>query len=179
MSGLDAIETALRDQPRKPPLERWQPALSGDIDIRIDRRGDWYHEGVRIGRQPLVNLFASILRRESDGDYYLVTPVEKWRIRVDDVPLVIVDMDVAGGAAQRILFRLNTGEPVVLDATHPLFLADGDSAQRLPTLRLDHGLTAKPTTALYYRLVEIGVPQGDELAVLSDGEWFSLGSIAE
>ena len=112
MAALSELEGLLRDQPRKPPLEKWQPALSGDIDIRIDSRGDWYHEGTQIQRQPLVNLFASILRREADGDYYLLTPVEKWRIRVDDAPLIAVDMEIGSDAdtAQRIFFRLNTSE---------------------------------------------------------------------
>lgn len=178
MTGLEQIEQLLRDQPRKPPLDRWQPPLSGDIDIHIDRRGDWYHEGTRIARQPLINLFASILRRESDGEYYLVTPVEKWRIRVDDAPLLAVDMELAelGAAEQRIVFRLNTEEMVSLDAMHRLMLVrDPESGQMLPRLSLAQRLSAKPTTALYYRLVDIAEPRNGKLMVRSAGEWFSLG----
>lgn len=93
-ADLDRLESILAQQPQRPPLDRWQPALCGDIDIVIDRQGCWFHQGQPIKRQSLVNLFASILRREQDGDYYLVTPVEKWRIRVEDAALIVVDMDV-------------------------------------------------------------------------------------
>ena len=77
---LESLEHQVR-KPRDfqdPPLDLWQPDLSGDIDIRIDREGRWYHEGDEIKRESLVQLFASILRREEDGEYYLVTPAEKW-----------------------------------------------------------------------------------------------------
>jgi hypothetical protein len=178
MPALTDIENALRKQPRKPPLDAWHPELSGDIDIRIDSRGDWYHEGERFQRQSLVNLFASILRRENDGEYYLVTPVEKWRIRVDDAPLLAVDMEQSGAdkTSQQLLFRLNTEELVPLNLVHPLQLsAVGDDLR--PYLQLDHGLCAKLTTALFYRLVDIAEQRDDELGVSSDGVWFSLGKI--
>jgi hypothetical protein len=179
MPSLDDIEDTLRKQPRKPPLDKWQPDLSGDIDIRIDSRGDWYHEGARIQRQPLINLFASILRRESDDHYYLVTPVEKWRIRVEDAPLLAVDMNVAVNAAgeQRIVFRLNTSEQVELDAAHDLQLATGAGRDLRPYLKLDQGLTAKLTTAVFYRLVDIAEQRGDEIGVTSNAVWFPLGRI--
>ena len=174
MFSLDAMEQALRDQPRKPPLEKWHPPLSGDIDIHIDTRGDWYHEGTQIKRQPLINLFASILRRESDGHYYLVTPVEKWRIRVDDTPLLAVDMEIAEpGEAQKIIFRLNTDELVLLDKAHCLHIENVET-QPHPILQLDHDLSARLTTSLFYRLVDGAQQRGAELGVYSDGEWFGL-----
>lgn len=178
MPALINIENALRKQPRKPPLDAWHPALSGDIDIRIDSRGEWFHEGTRIQRQPLVNLFASILRRENDGEYYLVTPVEKWRIRVDDAPLLAIDMEASGDdkTSQQLLFRLNTDELVPLNSAHPLQLSVAGDDLR-PYLQLDHGLRAKLTTALFYRLVDAAEQRGDELGVSSDGVWFSLGKI--
>ena len=77
-----------------PPLHLWQPELSGTIDIVIRRDGSWIHEGTQIKRFALVRIFASILRREEDGEYYLVTPVEKWRLRVECLPLVIVDFEL-------------------------------------------------------------------------------------
>jgi hypothetical protein len=178
MPTLTGIENALHKQPRKPPLDAWHPELSGDIDIRIDSRGEWYHEGVRFQRQSLVNLFASILRRENDGEYYLVTPVEKWRISVDDAPLLAVDMELSGAdkASQDLQFRLNTDELVPLNSAHPLQLfTTGDDLR--PYLQLDHGLRAKLTTALFYRLVNIAEQRDDELGVTSDGVWFSLGKI--
>jgi uncharacterized protein len=165
MSALDAIEQALREQPRKPPLEKWHPPLSGDIDIHIDTRGNWYHENTQIKRQPLINLFASILRREDDGHYYLVTPVEKWRIRVDDTPLLAVDMDIVErGEHQKIIFRLNTEELVLLDKTHRLHIGDMDK-QPHPVLYLDYGL------------VDAAQDRGDEIGVVSAGEWFLLSKI--
>ena len=176
MSALDAIEQALRDQPRKPPIDKWQPALSGDIDIHIDSRGQWYHEGTVIKRQPLINLFASILRRENDGHFYLVTPVEKWRIRVDDTPLLAVDMDiVAPGETQRIIFRLNTDELISLDASHRLYIESAEQTPH-PVLELDHGLRARLTTAVFYRLVDAAQQRGDSIGVASSGEWFPLSS---
>lgn len=177
MNTLAAIEALLTGQPSKPPLDKWHPALSGDIDIHIDRSGAWYHEGGRITRQALVNLFASILRREADGEYYLVTPVEKWRIRVDDAPLLAVDMEIGGDSSQqKIIFRLNTDEFAVLDASHPLTgLNDGDSAEPRPSIQLDRGLSARLTRALFYRLVDIAEQRGDEVGVNSCGCWFSLG----
>jgi uncharacterized protein len=177
MATLSDIEGVLGAQPRKPPVEQWQPALSGDIDIYIDAKGDWYHEGGRITRQPLVNLFASILRREADGEYYLVTPVEKWRIRVDDAPLLAVDMEIAGeSTAQKIVFRLNTDELTVLDAAHPLTgLSGGGDGEPHPCIGVDRGLMARLTRALFYRLVDIAEQRGSELGVVSCGQWFSLG----
>lgn len=177
MSTLDAIEQALGEQPRKPPLEKWHPPLSGDIDIHIDTRGDWYHEGSQIKRQPLVNLFASILRRENDGHYYLVTPVEKWRIRVDDTPLLAVDMDIIEpGEQQKIIFRLNTDELVSLDDKHNLRVENADVKPH-PVVELEHGLSARLTSSLFYRLVDLAQERNGEFGVLSYGRWLKLASV--
>lgn len=154
MSSLDDILSRLHDQPGKPPVERWHPPLSGDIDIRIDRRGDWYHDGVRFERQALIKLFASILRREDDGEYYLVTPVEKWRIRVEAAPLVAVDLDVVDEPERLLVFRLNTDELVALDVQHRLEFGN-DPEHPQPRLLLDRGLSASLTTSVYYRLMAL------------------------
>ena len=98
MSDIDDLFetlTNLQRSKRLPPLHLWQPEHVGVIDIRIDREGIWYHEGTRIERQPLVDLFATILRREKD-DYYLVTPAEKMRIVVEEAPFIAIDLDVRG-----------------------------------------------------------------------------------
>lgn len=175
MATLGDIEALLAAQPARPPVEKWQPALSGDIDIRIERNGDWFHDGGRIERLPLVKLFASILRREADGQYYLVTPVEKWRIQVVDTPLLAVDMEVAGeGAARKIVFRLNTDERVLLDAAHPL-VVDSGAGEPHPVLQLERGLSALLTRALFYRLVDLAEPRGAALIIESAGSRFSLG----
>lgn len=174
MSSLDSIEQAMREQPRKPPIEKWHPPLSGDIDIHIDVRGDWYHEGTQIKRQPLINLFASILRREDDGFYYLVTPVEKWRIRVDDTPLLTVDMEIVeAGEQQKIIFRLNTDELVPFDSAIDLRIENAD-AEPHPILVLDRGLSARLTTALFYRLVDAAEERDGTLGIYSHDRWLSL-----
>ncbi len=178
MSSLDDIAEILQGQPRKPPIEKWHPQFSGDIDIHIDARGDWYHEGTQIKRQSLVNLFASILRRELDDCYYLVTPVEKWRIRVDDTPLLAVDMDFVGqGDQQKIVFRLNTDELVVLGGQRVLRIEHADHEPR-PILDLEHGLTARLTSALFYRLVDLAERRGNELGVANNGHWVPIATLS-
>ena len=166
---LDAIESQL---PRKrnfdsPPLHLWHPPLSGDIDIRITPDGNWYHNGGLIKREALVRLFASILRREDDGHYYLVTPGEKWRIQVELHPLLVTDVEEGGDGLLHA--TLNTGKQVPIDAEHPLFLEPkvGDIA----ALTLDHGLTALFTRAAWYRLVEMGSEISDEPPVISSGDY--------
>ncbi|MET0379435.1 MAG: DUF1285 domain-containing protein [Spongiibacteraceae bacterium] len=178
MISLDEIEALLRDQPRKPPVEKWQPPLSGEMNMRIDSNGDWYHEGTKIQRQPLVNLFASILRREEDGHFYLLTPVEKWRISVDDAPLIAVDADVGGeGDEQKWVFTLNTGERVQLDAEHPLTVAiDAHNEEPRPYVQLDRGLDARINRAVFYRLIDAAEERDGEFGLRSVGHWFALGS---
>lgn len=179
MSSLDAIEQAMREQPRKPPIEKWHPSLSGDIDIHIDSRGDWYHEGTQIKRQPLINLFASILRREEDGFYYLVTPVEKWRIRVDDTPLLAVDMEIVEpGEQQKIIFRLNTDELVPLDDRNILRIENADTEPH-PVLALNHRLSARLTSSLFYRLIDVAQELNGELGIHSYGRWLGLTKLSE
>lgn len=185
MDSLERLQQLLRDQPAKPPVERWQPELSGDMDLRIAADGEWYHEGVRIPRPALVKLFASILRREDDGHHYLVTPVEKWRIQVEDAPLLAVDYEVAGeGEARQLAFRLNTGEWVPLDAAHPLRVEQGDDAEPRPYLELQRGLRALISRAAFYRLVELAsdgagegeaMAPGEPLVIFSHGQRFVLG----
>ena len=108
MATLTDIEALLRDQRGAPPIDKWHPELSGDIDIVIKSDGRWIHEGGEIKRHKLVKLFASILRREDDDEYYLVTPVEKWRVTVEDLPLQIIDFEVNDLAdGRRIAVKTN------------------------------------------------------------------------
>jgi len=137
-----------------PPLHLWHPPLSGDIPIRISAEGSWYHDGGRIERKSLVRLFASILRREEDGEYYLVTPGEKWRIEVELHPLIVTDVAaLEGGGVPLLQATLNTGKQVTIGEEHPLFLepAVGDIA----ALELNHGLSALFSRAAWYRLVDM------------------------
>ncbi|QIB67425.1 DUF1285 domain-containing protein [Kineobactrum salinum] len=172
---FESIQQQIKDSRDfdNPPLHLWQPALSGDIDIRIAADGAWYHDGTAIAREAIVRLFASILRREDDGQYYLVTPAEKWRIKVDLHPLVVTEIDAVEQDGQRMLLaRLNTGKQVPIDARHPLFLepAVGDVA----AVKLPHGLSALLSRAAWYRLVEIAERVEGRLQVASGGQWFAL-----
>lgn len=103
---LAALAVALPTARALPPVERWNPPLSGDMDLRITRDGAWRYEGALIQREALVRLFASILRCDEDGHHYLITPVEKWRIRVDDAPFLAVRLDVTGIGREQILVVL-------------------------------------------------------------------------
>lgn len=156
-----------------PPLHLWHPPLSGDIPIRISADGTWYHDGGRIERESLVKLFASILRREEDGEYYLVTPGEKWRIEVELHPLIVTDVEQLGsGDNRRLELLLNTGKKLTAGPEHPLFLEPrvGDIA----AVRLDHGLSALFSRAAWYRLVECAREVEGVPSVVSAGEVYPL-----
>ena len=156
----------------------------GDIDIRIGGDGTWFHEGCPIGRLPLVKLFASVLRRDDDGDYWLVTPVEKARITVDDVPFVAVELEAEGsGEAQRLRFRTNLDEWVSVGSAHPLaFRPLPGAAEKAPYLAVRDGLEARVARAAYYALVELCVERAIDgrtvLGVWSEGVFFPFDDAA-
>ena len=162
-----------------PPVEKWNPPLSGDIDIRITRQGTWFHEGGEIKRQPLVTLFSSILKREND-DYFLVTPEEKWRIAVDDVPFFFTELRVEHkGDTQALVFSSSTGDLVIADQAHPLrVVVDGASGEPSPYVLLRGGMEGLLSRSVYYQLADICETRqegGQEvLGVSSMGCFFSL-----
>lgn len=165
-----------------PPIEKWNPELSGDIDIRIARDGNWYHEGELIQREAIPRLFSTILRREDDGEYYLVTPVEKWRIQVEDTPLLAHSLEVAGTGEEQVLaVTTNFGERLLLGQDHPLDVGtyNSDGSPR-PVVQVRRGLEARLVTAAYYELADLLVeqPSGDNaaLGVWSNGEFFPVGN---
>lgn len=173
-----AAESAVDKDAGNPPLHLWHPELSGDIDIVIRADGSWYHEGQLIRRQALVNLFASILRREADGEYYLVTPVEKWRLRVEKLPLVIVDFDISdeGGPNQTLHVVTNTGRRYPVGENYPLYLpeAEGSADQDIPAVALDHGLAALFNRAAWYRLAEACEEREGVAGIASNGMFFPI-----
>ena len=173
--ALEGIEQQLgkRRDFDAPPLHLWHPALSGDIAIRITAEGDWYHEGGKIERAALVRLFASILRREDDGHYYLVTPVEKWRIEVALHPLMVTDI-TALEESGKLVATLNTGKRVEVDETHHLY--PDAAADDIAVLQLDHGLTAMFNRAAWYRLVALAQDIDGTPCVRSGSEVFPLVS---
>ena len=163
---------SLQKHKRLPPLEQWQPAKRGQVDIRIDREGRWFHEGDQIKRQPLIDLFATLLRKEVD-DYYLVTPVEQMQIEVEDVPFVVIDMDVRGHAENTdLLFTTNVGDYVLADAAHDVFML-GDT----PYFSVRDNLLARIQRSVFYRLVEVGIERQGGLWAYSQGAGCNLGSL--
>lgn len=173
---LQELEALLKNQASLPPVDQWDPDLSGDIDIVIRSDGHWYHEGDQIKRQELVNLFASILRREGDGEYYLLTPVEKWRIQVEECPLQIVDLEVSSDSPPKILLKTNTEQWYVLSEDHPLTVEQAQGEPK-PVVMTQRGLCAKVNRPCFYRLVELAAQRDDELVLETDRGAFSLGQI--
>lgn len=174
LAGLSLAELAkLADGMRAPPVEKWHPTHCGDSAMRIARDGIWYHEGSPIGRPAMVRLFSSILRREPDGGFVLVTPVEKLAIEVEDAPFVAVELNASEG---NLAFRLNTGDVVIAGPNHPLRFeerADGPH----PYVRVRGGLDALIARPLYYELAEMALAAGDEPpGVRSGGAFFAIGS---
>ena len=170
--SLTEIAQALAGQ-RLPPVERWHPPHCGDSAMRIARDGTWYHQGAPVTRPEMVRLFASILRREDDGGYVLVTPSEKLDIAVDDAPFVAVEVKNEGdGGARRLAFRLNTGDLIVAGPAHPLRF-DERAGVPHPLLRVRGGLDALVARSVWYELVALALA-GDPPGLWSDGAFFAL-----
>jgi len=157
-----------------PPLERWDPPFCGDMDLVITASGDWVHEGTSIRRPALVNLLSRVMRREADGDYYLVTPGEKLRIGVEDLPLIVIDADQV--AADWIAVTA-CGDRVPLDAAHRLSLLAAPDGDLLPALPIRHGLQARLHRNLFYRWVELAEQRDDEIGLWSGSVWHCLGRL--
>jgi len=169
---LVAFEEA-RGKPRSAALPNIN--FCGDIGLKIGRDGTWYYQGSPILRPGLVKLFASVLRLEDDGAYFLVTPVEKVSIEVEGAPFVAVEMWREGsGEAQRLSFRTNVDDVVAADGEHPLGFETGPRGSVIPFVVVRGGLRARLARAVYYELAALAVePQGPERAgVWSGGVFF-------
>ncbi len=151
---MQSVQSASKKGP--PPLHLWNPPFCGDLDMRIARDGTWFYLGTPMGRMPMVRLFSSILKLE-DGKYFLVTPVEKVGIIVDDAPFVAVDFQAEGtGEAQRVTFVTHVGDEVVADAEHPLrVVRDTVTGEPSPYVMVRAGLEALIDRKSFYRMVEI------------------------
>lgn len=173
---FEQLQKLQREFRGHPPVEKWNPDFCGDMDLVIRRDGGWVHEGTEIHRQPLVKLFASILRRERD-DYFLVTPVEKWRIRVEDVPFIANQVARSGeGGEEPLLFTTNTGDVVPLDSDCDWQLRPfGEAAQPVPYLQVRDRLYARVSREVFYQLVEWAEDRDRELWLRSGSESFLLG----
>src|SRR5690348_12756812 len=170
--GLASLQRELAAGRKLPPVEKWNPAHCGEIDIRIGRDGTWFHQGTPVGRRELVRLFSTILRRDTDG-YYLVTPAEKMRIQVDDAPFLAVLLEARGsGHEQRLVFTTNVGDEVIADEEHPIrVVCAADTGEPAPYIHVRGGLEARISRAVFYQLADIAVPgqQDSELGVWSAG----------
>jgi hypothetical protein len=178
-TGQGTLETITASLPRKkrglPPVERWNPPFCGDIDMRIAVDGTWFYQKTPIGRHALVKLFASVLKREGDK-YFLVTPVEKVGIIVEDVPFLAVEMRRNNGI---ISFRTNMDEWIDAGPEHPLrFEPEPETGGMKPYVHVRRGLWAKVTRALFYDVVEAGeereIGEKRKFGVASGGEFFVM-----
>lgn len=156
-----------------PPVESWQPENSGDSEMRIAADGKWYHQGGEITRPAMVRAFSSLLRRDTDGSHWLVTPQQKLSIDVDDAPFVAVEMQSEGEGEKRSLaFRLNSDDLVIAGPEHIIELRND-----LPYLHVRGGLWAKLSRAAYYDLVDIALDESPEAPrVWSNGAMFNVGA---
>lgn len=180
---LDALMTAARDAagpPGKglPPVHLWNPPFCGDLDMRIASDGTWFYMRTPIGRPALVRLFSTILKREGDS-HFLVTPVEKVGITVDDAPFLAVEMIEDRDADDRLLhFRTNVGDWVPCDSGHRLRFEPSAGGGLKPYLHVRAGLWAKVTRALYYDLVDMGAQRMVDnkmmFGIESGGEFFAM-----
>ncbi|MBB3655169.1 hypothetical protein FHX15_000368 [Rhizobium sp. BK650] len=163
-----------------PPVEKWNPPFCGDIDMEIRADGTWFYMGTPIGRQPLVQLFSTVLRKDDDGKTYLVTPVEKVGIRVVDAPFVAVEMNASERDGQQILtFRTNVGDIVEAGKEHSLrFPGHGKDSELKPYLHVRGRLEALVSRAVMYELVELGevveVAGREMFVIRSGGEIFPI-----
>lgn len=180
-AGLDFITGAVARAAGKgpPPVELWDPPFCGDLDMRIGSDGTWYYLKTPIGRLPLVKLFASVLKREGDK-YFLVTPVEKVGITVDDAPFVAVELKIEDSSAGRALqFRTNVDDWVTCGPEHPLrFEPEAGTGGLKPYLHVRRNLWAKLTRVLFFDVVELGeereVDGSAMFGVVSTGRFFAM-----
>jgi hypothetical protein len=175
--GLEGIVAALPKAKGLPPVDKWDPPFCGDIDMRIAADGTWHYQKTPIGRPALVKLFASVLKREGEK-YFLVTPVEKVGVAVEDAPFLAVEMSVDWKKQQALTFRTNVDDVVAAGPGHALRFEQEASGGLRPYLHVRRGLWAKVTRALFYDLVELGdereVDGHSMFGIASAGEFFPM-----
>lgn len=173
-TGLAAVAAAAKQAPGRglPPVHLWHPEHCGEIDIVVRADGTWMHEGSPIGRKELVRLFSTVLRLDSDG-YHLVTPVEKMRITVEDLPFRAVTMQRVG---DDLSFTTDVGDTVTADADHPIVVeTDPETGEPAPRIMVRAGLEARIVRAVFYDLVEMAVVEDGRMTIRSGGQAFALG----
>jgi len=180
--SAEGIAAALRGTKGRglPPVHLWNPEFCGDLDMRIARDGTWFYLGTPIGRFELVRLFSSILKLE-EGKYFLVTPVEKVGITVDDAPFVAVDFEATGmGADQVLRFTTHVGDDVTAGASHPIRVErDAITGEPSPYVMVRAGLEALIDRKSFYRLVDLGTHHEGWFGLWSSGRFFGVIPSAE
>ena len=167
--------------PVRPIADGKRPPIDiGDLDMRIARDGTWFYCGSPIARPALVKLFASVLRREPDGRYWLVTPAERGRIEIEDVPFLAVALVVQGeGPEQQLIFRTNLDDIVTAGPNNPLRVETATSGEPAPYILVRDDLEARLTRPVFYDLVDLGkvelIENDSQFGVWSDGRFFRLG----
>lgn len=175
----DLIKKTSQHSGKLPPVHLWHPEKSGDMDLRIDREGRWLHESSEIKKPAIVKLFSSILKVE-EGNYYLVTPNEKWQIQVDIAPFYIIETKrISRDGIQVISLSTATDDQILLGKDHPLIMRKTEGVA-LPMVTVRHNLNALVSRTVYYQLVDWGREQPlangkSELILDSLGCQFSLG----
>tara|TARA_B100000029_G_scaffold516309_2_gene628600 strand:- start:7560 stop:8114 length:555 start_codon:yes stop_codon:yes gene_type:complete len=163
-----------------PPVGDWNPPYCGEIDLRIMKNGVWLYENSRIQRDRLVKLLSSILKLDDDGKYYLVTPSEKLRIRVDDAPFLGVEFAVDGSEKnQKLVFRTNVDDTVLVDVNHPIRVVESiDTGEPSPYLMVRDGLEARLSRTVFYQLADLAIEQNqfqnNSIGIWSCGTFFYL-----
>ena len=181
LPNLAEIMTRLQGK-KLPPVDKWNPDFCGDIDMRIARDGTWYYMGSPIGRRPMVKLFSGVIRRDGEK-YFLVTPVEKLGIIVDDAPFVAVEADIyEPGPDQSIVFRTNVDDEVIAGPDNPIRVeTDPETGEPSPYVLVRKNLWALIARPVFYRLVDAGeerkVDGETVLGLSSRGQFFTIGRL--
>jgi hypothetical protein len=185
LRGLKQAKKAAGSEHGLPPVHLWNPTFCGDIDMRIAADGTWYYMNSPIGRKPLVRLFSSVLRRDEDAKYYLITPVEKCGVEVEDAPFLAVEMIIEGeGHNQRLRFRTNVDDEVTVDEAHPLrFETEAGTDGLKPYVLVRGRLEALVNRSIFYDLVTAGkverVDAEDWFGVWSSGQFWPMALAAD
>lgn len=158
-----------------PPVHLWNPPFCGDLDMQILKDGTWMHEGGKINRPEMVKLFSSILRKDGEA-YFLVTPVEKVGITVEDAPFVATDLTVTGEGDQQVLtFETHVGDKTTADEAHPIRVeVDAETDEPAPYVMVRAGLEARIDRKTFYRMVDLGIEKDGWFGIYSSGAFFPL-----
>ena len=185
LKGIETIYSFSKSNKKSlPPIEKWNPPFCGDIDMKISKSGKWYYMGSEIKRPAMVKLFSGILRLESDNSYYLVTPVEKVRIQVEDAPFVAVAITKEQREEMNtVTFRTNLNDEIVLSKENPLSIEIKKNDEPSPYITVRNNLRALISRSVFYELVDLaetipidGVPY---LAIKSQGEIFKIHKVED